>query len=98
MILGRVVGEIVATQKHPSHEGRKLLRIAPEAVEHEGAALAPSGMPPGALIALDSVDAGVGDRVLVVLDGFAAMSAVERPRSPIDAAVVGVVEQVDVGR
>ncbi|MGH9393509.1 MAG: EutN/CcmL family microcompartment protein, partial [Terriglobales bacterium] len=96
VILGRVIGEIVATQKHPSHQGRKLLRVAPEALAHAGASLAATGAPPGALIALDAVDAGVGDRVLVVLDGYAAMSAVERPLAPIDAAIVGVVERVDL--
>ena len=90
MILGRVTGEVVATQKHPSQEGRKLLLVEPEDFAGARAQGALAG-----LIALDAADAGVGDRVLVVLDGYAAMSAVERPMSPIDAAVVGVVDRVD---
>ena len=46
------------------------------------------------ILALDAVDAGVGDRVLVVAEGWSAMSAVERDRAPIDMAVVGVVDSV----
>jgi ethanolamine utilization protein EutN len=90
MILARVTGEVVATQKHPSQAGRKLLLIEPEAFAGARAHGAPAG-----LIALDAVDAGVGDRVLVVLDGYAAMTAVDRPLSPIDAAVVGIIDRVD---
>ena len=90
MILGRVTGEVVATQKHSSQEGRKLLLVEPEDFAGARAQGAPAG-----LIALDAVGAGVGERVLVVLDGYAAMSAVERPMSPIDAAVVGIIDRVD---
>lgn len=97
MILATVIGEVVATQKHPRHEGRKLLELAPDTLTEAGAALRAGGLPPGPLIALDAVDAGVGDRVLVVLEGWSAMTAVGRPRSPIDAAIVGVVERVDLG-
>ena len=53
MLIARVVGELVATQKHPSHEGRKLLLVQP---------LNPNGSDRGdPVVALDSVDAGVGD-------------------------------------
>lgn len=91
MILARVIAELVATQKHPSHQGRKLLLLQPEAVAGQPA----FGAPAAGLVALDAVGAGVGERVLVALDGYAAMSAVGRPLSPIDAAVVGIVERVD---
>jgi len=91
MILARVVGEVVATQKHPSHEEAKLLLVAPESV----AGAPPAGTSPAALIAIDAVGAGIGERVLVVLDGFAAMSALGRPRSPIDAAILGIVDEVN---
>lgn len=88
MILGRVVDEVVASQKHSSHEGRKLLVVQPINLD---------GSDRGeAIVAVDSVDAGAGDRVLLVMDGFAAMTAVGRPQSPIDAAIIGIVEQVDV--
>jgi microcompartment protein CcmK/EutM len=46
---------------------------------------------------MDSVDAGIGDRVLVATDGFAAMTAVGRPAgSPIDVAVIGVIDHVEL--
>ena len=88
MILGRVTGEVVATRKHPSHERRKILLVQP---------IHPDGSERGeAVLALDGVDAGIGDRVLVVQEGFAAMAAVNRPNSPIDMSIVGVVDLVEV--
>ncbi len=88
MILGRVLGEVVATQKHPSHQGRKLLLVQP---------VNPDDSERGeTVLALDSVDAGVGDRVLVVQEGYAAMSAAGRIDAPIDMTIVGVVDAVDL--
>jgi ethanolamine utilization protein EutN len=48
------------------------------------------------VIAIDAVDAGVGDRVLLVLDGKAAMMALNRGLAGVDAAIVGVVDAVDI--
>jgi ethanolamine utilization protein EutN len=48
------------------------------------------------VVALDAVDAGVGDRVLAVQEGFSAMTSVGQPESPIDAAVVGVLDLVEL--
>ena len=45
---------------------------------------------------VDAVDAGVGDLVLLVTDGFSAMTSVGRPQSPIDMAVVGFIDQIDL--
>ena len=88
MILARVVGNIVATQKHASHHAQKILLVQP---------LTLAGEPVGdRVVAFDAVDAGVGDRVLLVQEGFAAMTAVGRPDSPIDAAVIGVVDHVEL--
>lgn len=92
MILARVIGEVVATQKHASQQGLTLLRVEPESF----GGLSAQGGSGAALIALDAVGAGVGERVLVVLDGYAAMTAVGRPQSPIDAAVVGIVDHADL--
>lgn len=87
MLIGRVLGEVVSTQKHPSHEALKVLLVQPLNLD---------GSDRGdALIAVDSVDAGIGDRVLVATDGYAAFSSVGRPPSPIDMAIVGVVDRVD---
>ena len=48
------------------------------------------------VIAFDAVDAGVGDQVLLVTEGFSAMTSVQRPESPIDMAVVGVIDRIDL--
>ncbi len=88
MLIGRVIGDVVATQKAPSHEGRKILVIQPLNLD---------GSDRGeAVLALDAVDAGIGERVLVVTEGFSAMTAVERPNSPIDMAVIGVIDAIDL--
>lgn len=88
MLIGRVIGDMVATQKSPSHEGRKILVVQPLNLD---------GSDRGeAILALDAVDAGIGERVLVVTEGFSAMTAVERPNSPIDMAVVGIIDSVDL--
>lgn len=88
MLIGRVVGELVATQKHPSHEGRKILVVQPLNLD---------GTDRGdAVVALDSVDAGVGDKVLIATEGFSAMTAVGRPNSPIDMAVIGFIDHIEL--
>ncbi len=88
MILGRVLGEVVATQKHPSHQGRKILLVQP---------VHPDDSERGdTVLALDAVDAGVGDRVLVVQEGFAAMTAAGRVQAPIDMTIIGVVDAVEM--
>jgi ethanolamine utilization protein EutN len=88
MILARVIGEVVATQKHASHEGRKLLLVQP---------VTPEGQERGdAVLALDAVDAGIGDQVLVVQEGYAAMSAAGRQNAPIDATIIAVIDAVEM--
>ena len=87
MILARVVGTVVASQKRPQFEGAKLLLVQPET---------PQGEAKGAtLLAVDSVGAGVDERVLVVLEGRAAGDAVGKKHAPVDAAIVGIVDQVE---
>lgn len=88
MLIARVIGELVATHKHISHEGRKALLVQPLNLD---------GTDRGdAVVAFDAVDAGAGDRVLLVTEGFSAMTAVDRPESPIDMAVIGVIDRVDI--
>ena len=78
----------MATQKSPSHQGRKILVVQPLNLD---------GSDRGEVVlALDAVDAGIGDRVLIVTEGFSAMTAVGRPNSPIDMAIVGVIDSVDL--
>ena len=88
MLIARVIGEVVATQKHASHRGRKVLVVQPLNLD---------GSDRGdAVLALDAVDAGVGDRVLLATDGWAASSAVGRPLTPIDMAVIGFIDQIEI--
>lgn len=88
MLIGRVIGDVVATQKAPSHVGRKILVVQPLNLD---------GSDRGeAVLALDAVDAGIGERVLIATEGFSAMTAVGRPNSPIDMAVIGVIDEIDL--
>lgn len=88
MILARVVGQVVSTMKRPQFAGAKLLLVQPET---------PGGEARGnTLLAIDSVGAGVSERVIVVLEGRAAGEALGRKLSPVDAAVVGIVDAIDV--
>jgi len=88
MLIARVIGEVVATQKHASHQGRKALLVQPLNLD---------GSDRGdAVVALDAVDAGVGDKVLLVTEGFSAMTSVGRPQSPIDMAVIGFIDQIEL--
>ncbi len=88
MLIGTVIGDVVATQKSPSHEGCKILVVQPLNLD---------GSDRGeAVLALDAVDAGVGDRVLIATEGFSAMTAVGRTNAPIDVAVIGVIDDVEL--
>jgi microcompartment protein CcmK/EutM len=86
MFLGRVVGNVVATIKHRELDGRKLLLVQP---------LAGDGTPRGArVIAVDAVQAGEGDHVLVVDEGNSASQVLDRPRGPVRTVVVGIIDEV----
>lgn len=88
MLIGRVMGRVWATQKHSSHESSKALLVQP--VNLDGT---DRGDP---VVAFDAVDAGVGDRVLLTMEGYSAMTSVGRPESPIDMAVIGVIDRIDL--
>ena len=87
MILARVTGSVTSTDKDPELADYKLLVVQPLDLED-----APDGEE---LIAVDRVDAGVGDKVLVVKEGNAARQITGRDRVPLQAIVVGVVDHVD---
>jgi microcompartment protein CcmK/EutM len=88
MLLARIVGTVVATRKDPRLEGRKLLVVFP--VD----ALDPSRRG-SALVAVDTVGAGVRETVLVV-QGSSARMAQGCNECPVDAAIVGIVDTVDI--
>ena len=88
MLIARVIGEVVATYKHPSHEGRKILMVQPLNLDGSDRGVA--------VVALDAVDAGIGDKVLVVTEGFGACTAVGPILQPIDMAVIGFIDHIDL--
>jgi ethanolamine utilization protein EutN len=88
MQIARVVGTVVATQKHRKFEGAKLLLVQP---------LNADDTPRGhVLLAVDGVGAGVREKVLIVLEGRAAGEALGRKAAPVDAAIIGIVDEVDI--
>ena len=88
MQIARVVGTVVATQKNRKLEGAKLLLVQPLTLADE-----PRGV---ALLAIDSVGAGIGEKVLVVIEGKAAGQALGRKAAAVDAAIVGIIDTVAV--
>jgi ethanolamine utilization protein EutN len=94
MFLGRITGSLVATQKVASMVGQKLLVIEPLRVnEKDQSDLTPTGR---TFVAVDTVGAGEGEVVLCV-QGSSARYTTETKQLPVDAAVIGIVDQVQVG-
>ena len=87
MYVARVVGDVVSTHKNDRLEGKKLLLVK---------RLDLGGMPDASVevIALDVVDAGVGDRVLVVQEGSSARKIFDDPKIPVQAVIVVIVESM----
>ncbi len=85
MLLARVEGNLVATRKHPSFEGWRLVICQPI----DGA-----GNPEGApQVAIDAQGAGMHERVIISSDGSAARAAVKDPKSPARWMIVGIVDE-----
>ena len=89
MLLAKVIGNVVATQKNQRYEGARVLlcrQISPDGAEMDYTCLA-----------LDSVSAGMGDTVLIVQEGWGASTAATgKQGAAIDSAIVGVVDYVDL--
>ena len=87
MLLAKIVGTVVATRKDPRLVSNKLMVARP--VDHLGKA-------EGAyLVAVDTVDAGIGETVLIV-SGSSARMAAGMKDCPVDAAIVGIIDTVDI--
>jgi ethanolamine utilization protein EutN len=87
VLLARVVGTVVATRKDPRLVSSKLLIARP---------VDPRGKAEGNyLVAVDTVDAGVGETVLIV-SGSSARMASGMKDCPVDAAIVGIIDAVDL--
>jgi microcompartment protein CcmK/EutM len=88
VFVGLVAGEIVSTINHPDYDHRRLLVV--DRVD-------PSGKPAGGyLIAVAAIEAGVGDRVLVLDEGTGARQILGSAQAPIRSVVVGIIDSVDV--
>jgi microcompartment protein CcmK/EutM len=87
MQICRVVGTVVSTQKNRKLEGAKLMLVQPLTLDGQARGVA--------LIAIDSVGAGIGERVLIVLEGKAAGEALGRKAAAVDAAIVGIVDELE---
>jgi len=89
MILAKIVGTVVATRKDERLQSAKLLVSRP---------MDPTGKPEGTyLVAVDTVDAGVGETVLIV-SGSSARMASGLKDCPVDAAIIGVVDHVEIDK
>ncbi len=88
MFIGRVIGEVVSTIEHAALRGMKLLVV--EKLDTDGRSLGDS------LLAVDSVDAGTGDTVLVLDEGSSAALVTGLDDPPIRTVIVGVVDRIDI--
>lgn len=88
MYLAHVYGNVVATVKHPFFSGRKLLLV--ERLRLDGSTDAQYD------IAIDLVQAGMGDTVLVLDEGSSARTLLDAPDGPVRAVIVGIVDAIDL--
>ena len=87
MKVGLVAGSVVSTISHPFFDGERLLLC--DLLDIEGAAA-------GYTIAVDRVDAGVGDTVLILDEGSSARQLFGVETGPVRAVIIGIVDQVDL--
>ena len=89
MLLAKVIGNVVATQKNQRYEGARIMlcrQITPEGEDTDTT-----------LLALDSVNTGEGDIVLIAREGWCASTAATgKPGAAIDSAIVGVVDYIEL--
>jgi microcompartment protein CcmK/EutM len=88
MKLARVVAPVVATQKHPFYDGRKTFIVKPLTLDarDEGSTF----------VAVDRVQAGVGDTVLLMQEGSSARFMFNEPEAPARSVIVGIVDHVEL--
>jgi ethanolamine utilization protein EutN len=87
MILAKVTGNVVSTVKAPGYESRKILIVQP---------VDPSGKPCGkSFLAVDSVQAGIGDTVLVMEEGGSARFILDEPETfTVKSVIAGIVDEI----
>lgn len=89
MIICRVEATVVATIKHPVYQGCKVLMVQP--IDARGEPVGES------FLSVDFVQAGVGDRVLVVKEGSSARLVFGKEIAPVHSVIVGVIDEIDTG-
>jgi len=87
MILGKVIGNIVSTIKLPIYQGYKILIVQPVNDKEE-----PQGE---SVLALDTVQAGVGDTVLVIDEGNSSRLIMNNSTAPVRTMIVGIVDAIN---
>jgi len=88
MKLAKVIGTAVASAKHPDFEGHKILVVQP---------VKPDGKQDGkSFLSIDSVQAGVGDLVLVAREGNAARQILGKSDAPFHSVILGIVDDIDI--
>lgn len=86
MVIGRVVGNLVSTIKHPVYHGKKIMLVQP---------LDPAGAPQGyTMVAVDTVGAGIGETVLVSTEGRAAREILGDSNGPVRSLIVGIIDTI----
>lgn len=87
MKIGKVCGTVVSTIQHPSFNGRRLLMVQPL-----DSARRAKGEP---IIAINAIDAGAGETVLVLDEGNSARQILSAAEAPIRTLIVGIIDEVD---
>ena len=88
MEIGKVIGTIVSTVKHPAYHGKKLLLVQPM---HQ-----PEQPEPEAIVAIDHAQAGIGDTVLVMREGSGARQVTAIEDAPIISVIVGILDSINL--
>jgi ethanolamine utilization protein EutN len=88
MLIGKVTGNIAATIKHPVYKAQKLLTVE---------ILNPKRVPTGeSVVAIDSVEAGIGDLVLITQEGRSAMAVVGQSEVPVRTVIVAIIDKIEI--
>lgn len=89
MILAKVIGNVVATQKNKSLEGHKLLLV--KEVDFEGKFINKNDA-----LAIDLINAGIGDTVLIVREGDAIKQILGSNKAPVNTMIIAIVDDIDI--